>query len=71
MTKPNKEDIKKVMSYLGRRSLSTMSKEQRIARAKNASIARFCHKCKKVMKVKYLWKEHYYCEKCNNELSTD
>lgn len=71
MTKPNKEDIKKVMSYLGKRSLSTMTKKERVSRAKKASLSRLCNECNRFMKVKYLWKGHYYCEKCNNKLSTD
>lgn len=70
MTKPNKEDIKKVMSYLGKRSLKTMTPEERKKRGRTGALARLCFKCQKQMKVRYLHKGHYYCEKCNSSLST-
>lgn len=59
------------MSYLGKRSLKTLTPKQRSERAKKGALARLCFKCNKQMKVRYLHKGHYYCEKCNNGLSTD
>lgn len=41
MTKPNKDDISKVMSELGQRSAKRLTKKQRVERGKAAAKARW------------------------------